>query len=152
MSFINAVLRHTLFLSLCTLIACWQPFPDATVGEYDDQCADALSTNLTSCIEAVHSLSSNNFYSQHGLDLICTSNCRDELQAYEESVAERYPGVTYTNDWGTVNPISEIASILAFQFQQTCLKNEGKYCNLILGNLTQNSGNECNKYLLLKLR
>lgn len=152
MSFFYALLRHSLFLSLCTLVACWQPFPDTAVGEYDDQCADALATNLTSCVPAVRGLSSNNFYSQHGLDLICTNECRDELKAYKKSVVDGCPDVTYTNDWGTEYPISEVASTLGFQFQQTCLKNEGTYCNLVLGNITQNGGNECNKCLLLKLQ
>lgn len=152
MSFVNPLARYTLFFSLSTLITCWQPVPDNSVSDYNDQCADALTTNLTSCIPAVHSLSSNNFYSRHGLETICTSDCRDELQAYRRSVAAGCSGVSYTNDWGTVYPITEFADTLLFNFHQTCLKNEGKYCNIVLGNLTKNGGDDCNKCLLLKLR
>ncbi|KAL2783006.1 hypothetical protein BJX66DRAFT_345334 [Aspergillus keveii] len=139
-------------LCVSSLAASWQALPDDTVDEYSDQYADALPTNLTACIPAVRGLSSNNFYSEHGLDQICTSECRDELTAYEKTVTDGCPRVTYTNEWGTELPTSEIASTLAFEFQRTCLKNEGQYCNVVLGNLTQNGGDECNKCLLLKLR
>ena len=152
MSFVNSLARYTLFLSLFTLITCFQPVPDNSVGDYNDQCADALTTNLTSCISAVHSLSSNNFYSQHGLDKICTSDCRGELLEYRKSVAAGCSGATYSNEWGTVYPISEVADTLLFNFQQTCLKNQGNYCNIVLGNITKNGGDDCNKCLLLKLR
>ncbi|KAJ5338650.1 hypothetical protein N7452_005378 [Penicillium brevicompactum] len=152
MSFVNSLARYTLLLSLFTLITCFQPVPDNYVDDYNDQCADALTTNLTSCISAVHSLSSNNYYSQHGLDKICTSDCRDELMEYKKSVTAKCSGATYTNDLGTVYPISEVADTLLFNFQQTCLKNKGEYCNIILGNITKNGGDECNKCLLLKLR
>ncbi|KAL2869900.1 uncharacterized protein BJX67DRAFT_347265 [Aspergillus lucknowensis] len=152
MAVIRSALWHAIFLSLCTLVLSWQPFPDSSVGDYEEKCADALATNFTSCSPAVRGLSSNNFYSQHGLDIICTTECRDELQAYEKSVTEGCPDVTYINDWGTELPISAIASSLLFEFQQTCLKNEGQYCNIVLGNITQNGGDECNKCLLLKLR
>jgi LysM repeat protein len=67
-------------------------------------------------------------------------------------VAAGCSGVSYTNDWGTVYPITEFADTLLFNFHQTCLKNEGKYCNIVLGNLTKNGGDDCNKCLLLKLR
>ncbi|KAJ5598380.1 hypothetical protein N7537_008464 [Penicillium hordei] len=152
MSFVNSLAQYTLFFSLFTLITCFQPFPDDHVGDYKDECADALSTNLTSCIDAVRGLNSNNFYSQHGLDKICTSDCRDQLQDYKKSVASGCSGVTYTNEWGTELPISETADTLQFNFQQTCFKNEGNYCNIVLGNLTKNGGDDCNKCLLLKLR
>ncbi|KAJ6098182.1 hypothetical protein N7499_002556 [Penicillium canescens] len=119
MSFVNSLARYTLFLSLFTLITCFQPVPNNPVGDYNDQCADALTTNLTSYIVAVHSLSSNNFYSKHGLDKIYTSDCRDELLEYRKA---------------------------------TCLKNQGNYYNIVLGNLTKNSRDDYNKCLLLKLR
>lgn len=77
MSFVNSLARYTLLLSLFTLITYFQPVPDNSVGDYNDQCANALTTNLTFCISGVQSLSSNNFYSQHGLDKICTSHCRE---------------------------------------------------------------------------
>ncbi|KAI9370920.1 hypothetical protein BJX61DRAFT_548661 [Aspergillus egyptiacus] len=139
-------------LCFCTAVVAWQPFPDNSVGDYGEQCADALTTNLTSCSPAVRGLSSNNFYSQHGLDVICTSDCRDELTGYEEAVTEGCSGVTYTNEWGTELPISEIASSLLFEFHQTCFKHQGQYCNIVLGNLTQNGGDACHECLLLKLR
>ncbi|KAL4794873.1 hypothetical protein BDV19DRAFT_379199 [Aspergillus venezuelensis] len=145
-----------LCLSLCTLATCWQPFSDTSVGEYDDICADALATNITSCNKAVSGINSNNFYSKHGLDLICTSACSDELKAYEQAVTDGCPGVTYTNALGTEYPISEMASTLAFEFKQTCFKHRGQYCNLVLGNLTKNGAGsdkeECNECLLLKMR
>ncbi|KAL2819385.1 hypothetical protein BJX63DRAFT_418760 [Aspergillus granulosus] len=152
MAFSRSSVRYLTFLCLSTLVVAWQALPDDTVDEYDDKCADALATNLTACIPAVRGISSNNFYSQHGLDLICTAECRDELKAYEKAVIEGCPKVTYTNEWGTDLPISEIASSLAFEFQQTCLRNGDQYCNIVLGNITQNGGDKCNKCLLLKLR
>lgn len=54
MSFVNSLARYTLLLSLVTLITCFQPVPDNSVGDYNDQCADALTTNLTFCISGVH--------------------------------------------------------------------------------------------------
>ncbi|KAL2841765.1 hypothetical protein BJX68DRAFT_270950 [Aspergillus pseudodeflectus] len=152
MAFSRVAVWQVTLLCLSSLVASWQAFPGDTVDAYDDKCADALATNLTACIPAVRGLSSNNFYSEHGLDLICTSECRDELKAYEKTVTEGCPEVTYTNEWGTELPISEIASTLAFEFQQTCLQSEGQYCNIVLGNITQHGGDECNKCLLLKLR
>ncbi|KAL4913082.1 hypothetical protein BDW62DRAFT_205886 [Aspergillus aurantiobrunneus] len=113
MSFPIMLLLYTLLLSLFPLIACWQVFPDSTVGEYNDKCADALATNITSCIPAVGALNSNNFYSQRGLDIICTSECGEEQKKYEQTVTDGCRGVSYTNSWGTEYPISEIASTVA---------------------------------------
>jgi hypothetical protein len=143
----------TLLLSFSSLATCWQLFPDSSVGEYDDKCADALSTNITACIEAVHGLSSNNFYSEHGLDLICTNECQDALKQYEQTAIEGCPGTTYMSDYGNEFPISALASTMLFNFNQTCLKNEeDEYCNIILGDLTQNGGDACNMCTLFKLR
>ena len=99
----------------------------------------------------MHSLSSNNHYSQHGFDKICTSDCRDEFE-YQKSVTAECSGATYTNNLGTVYAISEVADTLLFNFQQTCLKNKVEHCNIVLGNITKNGGDECNKCLLFRLR
>ncbi|PKY08970.1 hypothetical protein P168DRAFT_315012 [Aspergillus campestris IBT 28561] len=142
----------SIILLWCSLATCWQVFPDSAVDDYEKKCADALSTNITTCLKAVHGLSSNNHYSQHGLDVICKDECRGNLQKYEQTVKKACPGVTYTSEWGNDFPISAVASTLVFNFNQTCLKDEGKYCNLVLGNLTKNDGDQCHKCTLLKLR
>lgn len=148
----TTLLSQAILVYLVTLSWSWQLFPDSEVGDYSEKCADALATNITSCIPAVGGISTDTFYSQHALDVICKTKCRDELRNYEKAVTEQCRGVFYTNDWGTENPISAVASTLVFNFDQVCLKNEGQYCNLVLGNLTQNGGDECNKCLLLQLR
>ncbi|OJJ03023.1 hypothetical protein ASPVEDRAFT_712823 [Aspergillus versicolor CBS 583.65] len=152
MTFITKLQFQGLLLCLVTLSRGWQLFPDSEIGDYSEKCADALATNITSCIPAVGGISTEIFYSQHALDVICKPKCRDELINYEKAVTDHCHGVSLTNEWGSANPISAAASILVFNFDQVCLKNEGQYCNPVLGNLTQNGGNECNKCLLLQLR
>lgn len=96
MSFVNSLTRYTLFFSLFILIDYFQPFPNEYISDYEY--ANALTTNLTSYIDAVRSLNSNNFYSEHGLNKICTSDYRDKLQEYKKSVTAGCSGVTYTNE------------------------------------------------------
>ncbi|KAL5336631.1 hypothetical protein BJX70DRAFT_409814 [Aspergillus crustosus] len=107
---------------------------------------------LSRVLYLVGGIDSSKFYSQRGLDIICSSECREELKKYEKAVTNGCPNISYMNDWGTKYPISEIASSLAFEFQQTCFKQEGHYCNIVLGNLTRNGGDECDMCLLVKLR
>lgn len=133
-------------------------FPRSSVENagYSDQCVDALSTNITQCNNVVSSFDANTVYSQKILELGCTDQCGSALVSWEEKIKDSCSDVTYVDGYGRTVPISSIASIRSFNFNQTCRMNDGEFCNSVLGNLTMSpsnssNANDCNKCALLKL-
>lgn len=143
-----------------TLTSAFVIFPESSLqgSGYSDDCVDALSTNITECSNAVSVLDANTVYTQAVLESSCTDDCQSALQSWEESIQDSCSDVTYTDDYGKTVPISAIATERRFNYNQTCLMNDGEYCNLVLGNLTTASGNSsagdksCNRCALFKLR
>ncbi|KAJ6049510.1 hypothetical protein N7444_006226 [Penicillium canescens] len=134
-------------------------FPKSSVENagYSDECVDALSTNITQCNNAVSSFDPNTAYSQKILALGCTDKCGSALVSWEKSIKDSCRGVTYVDGYGNNVPISSVASIRSFNFNQTCRLNEGEFCNTVLGNLTvtpsnSSAANACNECALFKLR
>lgn len=127
-------------------------------GKYSQSCLDAISTNVTKCSNAVSSLDPNTNYTEKALQKVCTDQCRSALQSWEADVKFTCKDVTFTNSYGNDVPVSSLASSIYFKFNQTCLINDGEFCNIFLGNLTTASVNgsagndDCNKCSLFKLR
>lgn len=146
-------------LSLAAVTNCFVLFPASNApNDYPNNCVDALSRNITECSNAIPTLDPNGFYTESSLQRSCTSDCRSALQSWEQSIVDSCNGVTYTNDYGNTVPVSSVATMINFNFNQTCLINDGEYCNIVLGNLTKASVNgssgqkDCNKCSLFKLR
>lgn len=121
---------------LATLSSTFVLFPESSVKDYPTSSADALSANITECNNAVSAFDTSTAYSEQALDSLCTADCHSALQSWEDKIKDTCNGVTYADDYGKTVPISSIASQLNFNFNQTCLMDNGQYCNIILGNLT----------------
>ena len=147
----------SVFLSSLTSAVVFFPHSEAQ-GVYSQSCLDAVSTNITQCRDAVSALDSNTIYTEEGLQAVCTDQCRSALKSWEAGVKSTCKDVTFTNGYGNSVPVYSLASSINFQFNQTCLMNDGEFCNLVLGNLTAaavngSAGNaDCNKCSLWKLR
>ena len=94
-------------------------------------CNGALVKDIA-CDPYVRRFRPGQYYSQEGLTKACTASCDGALSSYEAGVVQACKGQTYMDDFGfQTQEISTIPGILRYQYNKTCLRNDGKFCNLL---------------------
>lgn len=93
-------------------------------------CAGALTSDVA-CSPVITALQNGYYYAQNVLETICTAECNSALGAYEASVGSACAGQTWDGYFDEVMPIVMVADLLRYQFNQTCLMDSGRYCNVV---------------------
>lgn len=93
-------------------------------------CADALISDVA-CSPVITALQNGYYYSQNMLEALCTTGCKSALEAYEASVGTACSGQTWNGYYDEEMPIVMVADLLQYQFDQSCLMDTGRYCNVV---------------------
>ncbi|KAI1505940.1 LysM domain-containing protein [Biscogniauxia marginata] len=81
------------------------------------------------------------FYSEGTLNRTCTDGCAEFLSKYEDSVAsncgdeawENYFNADETAEEPQSVPVRIIPSLTSYLFSLACMKDEGRFCNVVIG-------------------
>lgn len=119
----------------------WQVFPASTVSEYGSYCASILSRNITLCNTLVQVLDPSIYYSNRELQLSCKSSCGAALKDWYGQATNACSNITYTDPYGNRAAVSSILGELAWNFNTTCLSRDGRFCNVVLGQLANANSN-----------
>lgn len=128
-----------LFISLDILLSlrgsnATQLFSEETApADISQACLSALTADVA-CSRAVPRFRYGYFYSESSLSASCTSECEDGLKAYETAVVSACADDTWEgyDDEGDA-PVSYIPSLLRYQYSLTCLRDSGRWCNVVTG-------------------
>lgn len=93
-------------------------------------CGDALTKDVA-CSAVVKSLQDGLYYPQKDLEDTCTSTCNEALGAYEAAVKSSCAGEVWNGYFNETLPILMIPDLLRYEFNQTCLMDSGRYCNVV---------------------
>ena len=105
-------------------------------------CVGALTGDIA-CDASVRRFRPGQYYTQAILTKACTSSCNAALISYQANVAKSCSGQNYTLDSGyETQEITLIPELLRYQYNKTCLQNDGKFCNLLAAQVAQNQGNQ----------
>ncbi|KAI9642412.1 hypothetical protein NHQ30_009217 [Ciborinia camelliae] len=107
--------------------------PNAAPSGLSAPCLSALTAEVP-CSRLVSRFRYGYFYSESTLASSCTSECATALGAYENSVASACASDTwegYDDEGGA--PLGYIPSLLRYQYSLTCLKESGRWCNIVAG-------------------
>ena len=107
--------------------------PESAPAGLSEGCLSALTADVA-CSRPVPRFRYGYFYSESTLSSSCTPECEQALGTYETAIASSCADDTwegYDDEGGA--PISYIPSILRYQFSLTCLKEGGRWCNVVAG-------------------
>lgn len=93
-------------------------------------CGSALISDI-SCSPAVTALKNGGYYSQRLLGRVCTSGCDDALRDYETRVRSTCVEQTWNGYFNETLPIAIVPGLLRYQYNQSCLMDSGRYCNIV---------------------
>jgi hypothetical protein len=93
-------------------------------------CGNALISDI-SCSPAVTALKNGGYYSQRLLERVCTSGCDDALRDYETRVRSTCAEQTWNGYFNETLPIAIVPGLLRYQYNQSCLMDSGRYCNIV---------------------
>lgn len=96
-------------------------------------CLGVLTADVA-CSRTVPRFLNGYFYSESTLSSSCTSECEVALAAYEANVVSSCAGDKwdgYDDEGGA--PLAYIPSLLRYQYSLTCLKEGGRWCNVVTG-------------------
>lgn len=150
-------------LALASSARAFQLFPPDSVADYPTQCASVLSLNVTACNNLVPVFDPWTIYDETTLEQSCNDTCASALASWYSQASSACSGLTYDDDYGYQQAISDAIGVMVFNFNQTCLEAGGQYCNIVLGNEISNSTDNstvsasngttpCNMCNLLRLR
>lgn len=131
-------IRSLLFLHVSkTTVEAIILYANATLpGNISDPCSGALLTDVT-CDAAVTFFDPAGYYDAQMLQTACNDNCATALKEFEDGVVQACGSETFGGEenWDlSINPRLPIAMIpnkLRFYYGLTCLKDNGRFCNLI---------------------
>lgn len=132
-----------------------QLFPTDSISSFPAACGSVLSQNITACNNLVQAFDTSTDYQQADLEQACTASCSSALSGWYTQASSVCSNVTYTDDYGYTQSITSFIGELSYNFNQTCLMNNGQYCNVVIGNLTASNATGsslCNQCILLKLQ
>jgi len=107
--------------------------PEIAPPDLSEPCLEALTANLT-CGPMVPRFRFGYYYAESTLEAACTSECELDLVAYETDVLTACDGDVWSgyDDEGDA-PLGLIPSLVRFQYGLTCLKDSGRWCNVVSG-------------------
>jgi hypothetical protein len=100
------------------------------------ECSSALLADIN-CDVAVTYLYPEGYFSQDLLEKSCTDGCSQALATFETNVVKACASQTFGGEenWDlTKNPVYPVAMIpnkLRFNYGLSCLKDSGRFCNLV---------------------
>jgi hypothetical protein len=125
--------------ALCEGIVAVKLYENATLpADITAACSNALLADV-SCDVAVAYFEPGGYYNEDLLRKSCTDGCTAALQKFEKDIVDACGTQTFGGEenWDlTVNPIFPVAMIpnkLRFYYGLACLKDNGRFCNLIAG-------------------
>lgn len=94
-------------------------------------CSAALTAELP-CSRLVPRLLHGYYYSESILSQSCTSECDTALRSWEQSIVAACEADTWDgyDDAGDA-PLAWIPAVLRYQYSLTCLRDNGRWCNVI---------------------
>lgn len=93
-------------------------------------CAAALTSDVT-CSPVISALQNGYYYSQTMLESLCTASCKSSLETYENGVGLACAEQIWKGYFDEEMPIVIVADLLRYQYDQSCLMDAGRYCNVI---------------------
>lgn len=100
-------------------------------GVLSEQCLAALSANID-CLRQVETFLPGEYYSAEVLEDVCTTTCSESVLEYEAAVAAACSvGDVYLTDPTHEAPASFIATLLVYNFNRTCISDDGRWCNAV---------------------
>lgn len=119
---------------LLQAVDCIQLFTsESAPAGLSEPCLSALTADVA-CSRPVPRFRYGYFYSESTLNSSCTSECEKALGAYEAAIASSCADDTwegYDDEGGA--PLVYIPSLLRYQYSLTCLKESGRWCNVVTG-------------------
>ncbi|KAI0143678.1 hypothetical protein GGR57DRAFT_341918 [Xylariaceae sp. FL1272] len=92
-------------------------------------CTSALISDIASCDPVVPALRNGAFYSESTLTRICTTACASSLAVFQGAVDRACSADVWTGYDDEPLPVAVIPELLRYQFNLTCLENDGLFCN-----------------------
>lgn len=108
-------------------------------GSISAACASALTSNID-CSRQIASFFPGGYKSEDVLDEACTASCSSALSQYEAAAA-RACGADDTFEISTDDnaPASFIPQILFYNFNRTCIRDGGRWCNVVARGFAETS-------------
>ncbi|KAI0202237.1 hypothetical protein F4808DRAFT_468789 [Astrocystis sublimbata] len=105
-------------------------YTNATVPtNISSACTSALVSEVVNCDPVVPALRSGAFYSESTLTRICTSACASSLGIFQGAVNRACATDVWDGYGDEQLPVAVIPELLRYQFNLTCLENDGLFCN-----------------------
>ncbi|GAP91634.2 hypothetical protein SAMD00023353_6400110 [Rosellinia necatrix] len=138
------IVFQTVFAHLLRCSLGWQIVSNNSVPSYISLgCANALTqeVSLSVCNPMANRLIKGHFYAEVTLNRTCTDSCAIFLSEYETSIAnscgneawENYFNADETDSDPRPVPVRVIPNLLRHLFSLTCLKDAGRFCNVVIG-------------------
>ncbi|KAL8350544.1 hypothetical protein RB598_005716 [Gaeumannomyces tritici] len=142
---LHFIASQLLILSILSGSMAWQIVPNRTLPSYLSQgCAAALSQEVSTsvCNPMANRLLKGYFYAESTLNRTCTDGCADFLAQYESSVVSSCRDEEWQDYFNAAEKDSEpeavqvrvIPNLLRHLFALTCLRDSGRFCNVVIGN------------------
>jgi len=93
-------------------------------------CVNALLADVN-CSPVVASLRNGYYYPASTLNRTCTADCDTALNAYETDVMSACDNQTWNGYQDTEMPLVIVPNLLRFQYNLTCLRDSGRWCNVV---------------------
>lgn len=137
-----------LLFCLLQLSAAWQIVPEKRIPSYiSESCASALSQEISAsvCNPMANRLIKGYFYSEETLNRTCTEACDELLGQYEDTVVSSCGEQTWDNYFNSDEtgeepqsvPVRIIPNLTRYLFSLTCLKDDDRFCNVVIGTAAQ---------------
>lgn len=93
-------------------------------------CAAALTRDVA-CSPVISALQNGYYYSQTMLEALCTAGCKSSLETYETGIGSACADQMWNGYYDEEMPIVMVADLLRYQYDQSCLMDAGRYCNVV---------------------
>lgn len=125
-------LLFLLLLLLTPLSSCTTIFTPSTLpASLSALCSTSLTSSIA-CSPLITGLRNGYYYTQRVLDSVCTAGCQRSLSAYITNVAAACADDTWAGYYDDeTTPVAMLADLLQYQFDQACLADAGRYCNIV---------------------
>lgn len=134
MSFYQYLLCVVVFLESCLAARLYE---NATLPtDLTTACTAALLAEIN-CDQSITNLFPEEYYSEDILNVACTDTCNTSLTAYESNIVKACESQNFGGEenWdltrNPINPVAMIPNELRFNYGLACLKDSGRFCNLV---------------------